>query len=313
MASAAAEILAVYSWQPYSHPKETAKLTSAWTDFRDCDVILIGSSLAELGLASPVIQTEAEKELGREVCVLNVGQKGLSSESAVSLLRAILAWSDPQIVIWGTSPQECMSRGRRRYLTAYASPWDVIRATWSGPDSLSEARRLLPAYFRPPALLLEAGVWSAGEVLGPLLHLAPTGFQVERARVRRHGGWHPMESRLGGSKADWVGPVQWRSVTELAELGRQHDIQLAFLLMPVDEDVAKVEANIRRDFAAQFGEFCRREGIPYFDLSRVPYRLQPTDYMKDGRHIVIGGARKLSREISRRIVIPMLKRSARAG
>ena len=191
LANAAAEVFAVYCWHPFTHPQETARLTAAWTDFRDCQVIIVGSSLAEFGFSPSVIRDEVERDLGLKICVLNLGQRGLSSGSAVSYLRAVLARSQPQILVWGTSPQECMMRNQGHYLQTYASPSDVVRASYEVPASFRDTMRAAVAYFRPPALILQAGVLAASYLAGQLLHLAPTRFQLEMTRTRKYGGWFP--------------------------------------------------------------------------------------------------------------------------
>ncbi len=312
--NAAAEIWSVYCWQPYTHPVEAARLTSAWTEFRNCRVLVVGSSLAEFGLSPSVIEAEVEKELGQKICILNLGQRGLSSESAVSYLRAVLARSQPEILIWGTSPQECMMRNRGHYLRTYASPIDVVEASWSRPRSWEDAKRAAAAYFRPPALVLQGGLLAGSLLAGRLLNLAPTRFQLEMARTRRWGGWYPGDPRMPGSKARWESSIHWQSLSEMTELARQHHLQLAVLLMPINEEVVKREARIRHRFSAALGEYCRRVSVPYVDLLDPPYpKLQKNEYMKDGRHITADGARKLSREVARRILIPMLRTEPKLG
>ena len=314
LTNAAAEILAVYCWQPFTRPRETAMLTSAWTEFRDCQVIMVGSSLVSFGFSPSVIQEEVERALGLEICVVNLGQTRLSSESAVSFLRAVLARSRPEILIWGTSPQECMMRNQGHYLQTYASPSDVVRASWDVPPSFRDAKRAAAAYFRPPALILEGGWLAASLLAGRFLNPAPTRFQLDMARIRKYGGWVPGHPGAPGSKAPWESTIHWRSIEELTELADRHHLQLAVLLMPINEEVVKREAGIRQRFSAVLGEYCRQVGVPYADLLQPPYpKLEGTEYMRDGRHIVVEGARKLSREVSRRIVIPMLKRAATAG
>ena len=306
--NAAAEILAVYCWQPFTRPRETARLTSAWTEFRDCQVMIVGSSLVEFGLSPAVIQEEVKRELGLEICVLNLGQRGLSSESAVSYLSAVLAHSQPEILIWGTSPQECMVRNKGHYLQTYASPSDIVRASWAVPAFFRDAKRAAVAYFRPPALILEGGWLAASLLAGRFLNLAPTRFQREMARNRKYGGWLPGHPGARGSKAPWESTIHWRSIKELTELADRHHLQLAVLLMPINEEVVKKEAEIRQRFSPVLGEYCRQVGVPYADLLQAPYPLlEKKEYFRDGRHIAAEGARRLSREVSRRIVIPMLK------
>ena len=67
---------------------------------------MVGSSLVSFGFSPSVIQEEVERELGLEICVVNLGQTRLSSESAVSFLRAVLARSQPEILIWVVEPWE---------------------------------------------------------------------------------------------------------------------------------------------------------------------------------------------------------------
>ena len=226
----------------FTRPRETATLTSAWTEFRDCQVLVVGSSLVEFGLSPAVIQEEVKRELGLEICVLNLGQRGLSSESAVSYLSAVLAHSQPEIMIWGTSPQECMMRSQGHYFQTYASPSDVVRACWAVPASFRDAKRAAAAYFRPPALILEGGWLAASLLAGRLLNLAPTRFQLEMARTRKYGGWFPGHPGARGSKAGWESTIHWRSIRELTELADRHHLQLAVLLMPINEEVVKREA-----------------------------------------------------------------------
>ena len=268
----------------------------------------MGSSLAEFGFSPSVIQEEVERDLGLKICVLNLGQRGLSSESAVSYLRAVLARSQPQILVWGTSPQECMMRNQGHYLQAYASPSDVVRASWEVPASFRDAKRVAAAFFRPPALILQAGTLAASYLTGQFLGLAPTRFQLEMSRTRKYGGWFPGHPRAPGSKAKWESKVHWSSVRELTELADQYDLRLAVLLMPIHEKTVKKEARIRRRFSAALAAYCRQAKVPYADLLQPPYAtLAEAEYIRDGRHIAAEGARKLSREISRWIVIPMLR------
>ena len=199
LTNAAVEILAVFCWQPFTRPRETARLTSAWTEFRDCQVLVVGSSLVEFGLSPAVIQEEVKRELGLEICVLNLGQRGLSSESAVSYLSAVLAHSQPEILIWGTSPQECMMRNQGHYLLTYASPSDVVRVSWDVPASFRDAKRAAAAYFRPPPLILQGGMLAGSLLVGHFLNLAPTRYQLEMARTRKYGGWFPGHPGLQGA------------------------------------------------------------------------------------------------------------------
>ena len=308
LTNVAAEILGVYCWQPYTHPVETARLTAAWTEFRDCQVLVVGSSLVEFGFSPPVIEEEVERELGLQTCVLNLGQRGLSSESAVSYLRAVLGRTQPEIVIWGTSPQECMTRNRGHYLQTYASPSDVVRASWALPASWRDATRAAAAYFRPPALILQGGLLAGSLLAGRFLSLAPTRFQREMARTRKYSGWFPGHPGARGSKARWESTIHWRSIREMTELTDRYHLGLAVLLMPINEEVVEREAVIRQKFSAVLGDYCRQAGIPYGDLLQPPFtELERNEYMRDGRHLAAEGARKLSREVARRIVIPLLK------
>ena len=216
-------------------------------------------------------------------------------------------------MIWGTSPQECMVQNEGHFLKAFAAPSDVLRASWEGPATVEDAKRVLSAVFRPPALLVQATVFAGSQALGYFLDLAPTRFENEMARIRINGGWHPMSSRRGGSKAAWQGEIQWRSIDALRELLREHGVRLSVLLMPIDEQSVKKEAAIRRKFTLSLADYCRRHEIPYVDLFDAPYRLEKTDYMADGRHIVVHGARKLSGEIARRVVVPMLRADGQQG
>ncbi len=214
LTNAAAEVFAVYCWQPFTHLQQTARLTAAWTDFRDCQVLFLGSSLAEFGFSPSVIQEEVERDLGLKICVLNLGQRGLSSESAVSYLRAVLARSQPQILVWGTSPQECMMRNQGHYLQAYASPSDVVRASWEVPASFRDAKRVAAAFFRPPALILQAGTLAASYLTGQFLGLAPEPESME------------ADPRAPGSKAKWESKVHWSSELEMSRTRKYGDSRL---------------------------------------------------------------------------------------
>lgn len=309
LANAASEVFRVYCWQPFTHPDETAKLSSAWGEFKGCDVLLVGSSLVELGFASPTIQAEAEKSLGRPVCVLNLGQRGLSAESAASYLRAILHRWSPRVILWGTSPQECMSHQGGHFLSTYASPLDVVATGFRfyATASWRDFERSISALMRAPALILEFGAFSTSEVAGKVFLRKPTRFQRELAWIRKYGGWAPRSGRAGGSRAGWEGMVHWQAIGSLTDLSREYGVHLVVLLMPIDEEAVKREAKIRGDFAPSLAEYCEAKQIPFVDLAKEPFRPSPTDYMVDGRHIVAKGAQKLSRLIASRVLVPLLK------
>ena len=319
LSSLMAEVFSIYSWQPFTHPNETARLTSSWTDFRDCEVLLVGSSLAELGLSSPTIGAVLKDKIGRRPCVFNLAQQGLSAESAVSYLGAVLEISTPRILLWATSPQACMTKNGGGFLEAYASPYDILRGFLSissavsqvngkkiNPDFWSQLKSLVFALFRPPALLFQATFFAGSESLGYLFDLPPTRFQRELAELRLNAGWMPMTTRRLGSKAKWKGEIEWRSIDALRKLVLQKGVDLGILLMPIDEKEVTKEAVIRKQFTVSLAEYCHRHDIPYVDLLNPNYRLDSTDFMVDGRHLIVKGAQKLSREVALNLLVPML-------
>ena len=174
------------------------------------------------------------------------------------------------------------------------------------PDLLSQLKRLVLALFRPPALLFQATYFASSEALGYLFNLSPTRFQRELTKLRLNAGWAPMTSRSGGSRAAWKGEIEWRSIDALRKLVLQKGVDLGILLMPIDEKEVTKEAVIRKQFTLSLAEYCHLHDIPYVDLLNPNYRLDSSDFMVDGRHLIVKGARKLSREIALRVLIPML-------
>ena len=316
VANLVAELTGLYVWQPFTHPFETARIAEAWSSFPDSEVLLLGSSLVQNGLSPGVMMARFERDLGRPVPVYNLAIFGGGAGGMASFLRAAARGVRPRLVVYGTTQQECrFAQGldRMRFYRTFASPIDVLAGHGARGISLQEWRLRMSAAFKPLAVPGQAAYQILAQTAARTMGLPRTRFEDERLRLREGRGWNSI------GRGDIPGSWKYREVAiDWASLARIHQVvaglgaELVVLHMPEDLSAVPGNAEVREIFARQLKEFCERRSIPYFDLNEVDFSPQSEEFAADGRHLLASGARRLSRELARDILAPLLYEPSRA-
>jgi hypothetical protein len=309
-----AELGGVFMMQPYTAPLETARVYTAWRDYPNAEIFLVGSSYAHRAFVPEAINQQLSAELGSKWRSYNLGVEGLRCRGAYSLLKGLLARTNPRVVVYGMIPSECSTRkGRRermRYLRTLASPIDAMRLSWEGQiASLAEARESLAAMFRPSMLPVQ---WTVQLTFGAATRIGvpPTQFMQQLEKARRKGGWMSVRfesGRMGNGPIGRYVPsrIDWKTLQRMGELCSSHGVVLVLAVHPY--------LNAQRDiggysrFVHDFPSYCQMEGIHVFDLSQKPFRPEVGDFDRDGTHLMAWGAERLSRRFAAHALSGLLR------
>ena len=101
----------------------------------------------------------------------------------------------------------------------------------------------------------------------------------------------------------------WGALERLHDVARSLSAELVIVHMPEDMNTVPGKRDVRETFARKLEEFCSQRSIPHFDLNRVTFSPRSEEFAADGRHLLGPGAKRLSRNIAREILLPLLKRS----
>ena len=311
IANITVQVTGLYVWQPFTHPFETARISEAWFTFPDSEILLLGSSLVQNGLNPEAMMEQFETQLGRSLPTYNLAIYGGGVGGMVPFLRAAARRVHPRMIVYGTTQQECrVAQGldRIRFYRAFASPLDVLRGEAGSRYSFSELRLRTSAIFKPLTIPGQAMYQILAEAAARTLGMPETRFERERSQVRSGRGWNPIGKRdIRGSWRYHEVHIDWDALERLHDVARSLSAELVIVHMPENMNTVPGKRDVRETFAGKLEEFCSRRSIPYFDLNRVTFSPRSEEFAADGRHLLDPGARRLSRNIAREILVPLLQ------
>lgn len=311
IANVAVQVTALYVWQPFTHPLETARIAEAWSTFPDSEILLLGSSLVQNGLNPGAMMKQFEAQLGRPLPTYNLAIFGGGVGGMVPFLQAASRGVRPRLIVYGTTQQECrFAQGldRVRFYRAFASPIDVWRGETGRPHSFSELRLRTSAIFKPMTIPGQAVYQVLADAAVLRLGMPETRFARERLQVRAGRGWNPIgRKEIPGSWRYHEVRIDWEALERLHDVARSLSAELVIVHMPEDMKAVPGKGNVREAFGEKLEEFCSQRSIPYFDLNRVAFSPRSEEFAADGRHLLGPGARRLSRNLAREILAPLLQ------
>ncbi|MEM7246813.1 MAG: hypothetical protein AAF533_15785 [Acidobacteriota bacterium] len=309
LANVVVERLNLHWWAARTHGPLTARVEEALDEDRKLDVLLIGSSHVQTGLLPSVIEEELRTELGREVGVYNLGTPGASVDRSAALLDIVLRERAPELVVLGLCPAEVIERAEMLelfYRDACPPSW-AVREIVEGRVTTTEALRLnVRSFFRAPALPWQ---WALGR----------PGHDLDRQRARQHSGarvQRQRSTRIGVAASTFrrevlrdyaVAERHDRYLEEIVTLTGSHDVSLLVVRMPFSPHFTTLAFRERENETFDDYLATRRAelGIACVDLDTPSYQPHHLDYL-DGHHLMVDGARVVSRRLARRELAPRL-------
>lgn len=313
IANCLADFSGLYCWQPYIHPRSSAKLMMAWKDFKDADVLLLGSSLVAQGLDPTAIEQRLQEE-GIKAKIFNAGVAAGTIFVNAAFLKAILKYSNPRVILLGVSPAEFNTenlRALKRYLLHFCPPSDLPQVLIGGVSHPEIIWSVIRAVFRPPGLPLQWFLRGESSYYSDLRLLREWKGQLkERKRdppstdpVRR-----ALRFRKKALKPYEIGKLSEIAFCKILEMTKRRGIKLIVARMPVDERIVSVlyQQNEDKTFWNWLKKLCLVHGVSLVDLNQPPFPKFGGDDFWDGRHMRPSAAKQLSRKVAATILVPHL-------
>ena len=269
IANITAQVDDMYVWQPFTHPFETARIAEAWSTFSDSEILFLGSSLVQHGLNPKAMMKQFEKQLGRSLPTYNLAIYGGGVGGMVPFLRAAARRVQPQLIVYGTTQQECrvaLGRDRVRFYRAFASPIDVLRGEAGRQYSFSELRLRTSAIFKPLAIPGQAIYQILAEAAARRLGMPETRFERERLQVRSGRGWsqmNPIGARnIQGSWRYHEVRIDWGALERLHDVARSLSAELVIVHMPEDMNTVPGKKMYERPLPGNWRSFVPNGPFP---------------------------------------------------
>lgn len=314
---AAADLLGISHFRPHENPVRARRIYAYTSRPEPADVLLIGSSRVDGGLAGEILHRNLSDALEREVAVHKLGLPGLRGMSLAALLEDHVAPNPPrELLVLAIEPRFWAIPRTDVQLQERDDP-DADAAGGIGGEWLADRA----AVSRARAFHGLRDLWNLGwfwsdetrrerdrsqQLHGEVLDRAERRRR-EDEQVRRLEGRRDNFDLPEGVTWDWGEPddpdhIAFRRALELlATL----ECEVLFVRIPVlpevDEGMAEVMAAYRAGAVADL----REAGFRYVDLNRDPYPDREA-YYKTATHLNMAGADITSRVLAREVLAPLM-------
>lgn len=312
-ANVMAEITGLYPWQPYVVPNVAAKLTLIWHDFRDVDILFVGSSKVARGFDPRAVEKKLRQlHSDRPVRAFNLGIPGGGTiYNNAAMLKSVLNRVRPRVTVLGVGVAEFNSKatlGLEQYWLNYAPPSQLLKQSTQGFPSFEILR------------LSIRGIWRSAELPFQWLLRYASNYRKQLVMQRRYAGQRrrsdpsPLDIRENarGIRKKRLVPYQIEGYADgafhdIINLTSRKDIHLIVVIMPISTKAAPIlyqkgEDKLLRNYLVHV---CEKHDIPLFDLNRLPFKPADEDFW-NVNHLNTEGAKKISRKVARRILAPIL-------
>ena len=195
-----------------------------------------------------------------------------------------------------------------RFYRSFASPMDVLRGETGRSRSFREPRLRTSAIFKPMTIPGQAIYQILADAAARRMGMPETRFARERLQVRSGRGWNPIGRKdIAGSWRHHQVRIDWDALERLHDVTRSLSAKLVIVHMPEDIKTVPGKGDAREIFTGKLEGFRSQLAIPYFDLNRVFFSPRSEEFAADGRHLLAPGARRLSRNLAREILVPLLQ------
>ena len=318
----------LWYWTPLSND-ELLKYYALATDPQKYDVLIAGSSVSLRGLMPAVVEEELARGLLRPEPwrVYNASIPAAMFPAYLELMRGIVGrYQHPQVVVLVLAVRDFNAASRSldrqlryftktpndywlvwRYAPRWGERWAVAQAWLHGTEAILQT----PAYFSVQARVQEFQarhgatyfypVTGEGQELNQKL-LPPAEKSVEDLRRSRI-----KETRDKLLPDFQISPLIDAWFQEVIRLAKRRQTKLLILLAPESQEFARaVYTSERQTVEKYLAVHCLQEGVPCSDLGQEPFRPAEADYFDGCDHLGPRGAEKLSRAVSRSILVPAL-------
>jgi len=293
------------------------------------DLCFMGSSRTNNGINCPTVSKELRETLGHEITVANYASGGAQTPELVPLVRFMLRYSKPKLILFGVEPEQLGTTdvvNERSAIFWNQSDYRAARQRF-GPlvDSyLPEVIRneielhylTLRARGRTGNLLREltSGITTPHPLRGESLYpvhvvnadatMNTSGIDAEQ--IREHV---KTEHLVDGAYP--FSDERIESLRELIVLCRSHNVPLVFFEVPnaaiftqqFPTDTNERFVNVFRQISSKSAEV--PADVQFFSLSDLELDFADTDF-RDPVHLNLIGAKRLSHRVTERIIKPIL-------
>lgn len=311
-ANVMSEMTGLYPWQPYVEPNVAAKLTLLRHDFRDVDILFVGSSKAARGFDPSAVEKELKQFLpNRPVRAFTLGIPAGAVYNSAAMLQSVLHRARPEVIVLGVGAGEFNSKAMfalEPYVLNYAPPSQLLKQSAQGFPSFEVLRLRIRGIWRPSGLPFQ---W---------LLRYESNYRKQLVEKRRYAGQRRRSDPFRGDIRKNARQIRWRALVpyqiegyadeafhDIINLTSRRGIRLIVVIMPISTTAAPIlyqkgEDELLRNYLARV---CEKHNIPLFDLNRPPFKPAEEDFL-NANHLNIEGAKKISRKIARRILAPIL-------
>ena len=309
--------------------RESAALLRTLQAAGAAEVSFVGASLTQRGVVLPRVSALLDAKTGRQVHIANYGHPDAQAEFVEDLVHALMKRNPPpRVILYGVSPMQ-LNRDLVPERTAHLWRASDLPREWQqhGRSMLRDLPQVIHNELKLQLRLLQLRhdrtAWTQRILHGrpfpktPLrgghYHLTPGSrlTLAERPPTRDTRGYLNMKRRIQESivAGRWVhSEPLLEHMKEIGRLCRDHGTELVYFEIPFHRTLGDLLApNTYATFYTLMGEVSRETGYPFVPFSELGPVLTD-DHYSDGAHLNLEGARVMTGPVTRRLIMPAMKR-----
>jgi|GEM_PF-2675756 len=292
------------------------------------NVVVMGSSRAELGVNPLVVEKELSRQAEGSLTCFNLSQSAGQIRTDHVIFREVLrGQSTPDVVVLCTEARgfNSMSRRTSEYVKHYAQPWDILveirdiaaagclsDAASSFIRSISCVVQYLTQSPRTQKSKNHVLFWELSKGHGDPFRMNE-GDQSKPAPTPGSRRWKAKFEKRKSFVRDnllndfEIGRASRRAFEKIIEISRERKIELVVVNMPLTTDYMSLfEPGEYSQYMSYITKTCDREKIPFFDYNAYEQHL-PDSLFYDPDHLGPKGSILFSRRIARDALKPIFR------
>jgi hypothetical protein len=312
------------------------KLYALATDANQYQIVILGSSVAERSLVPQVIeeQLQSRDPAAGPMRVYNCAVPGSMLPMYREAMRGIIGrWQRPRLVLLAVGPRDFNGASERvpeqlRYYTK--TPRDYYRAFSQGWRPAQQAEAIhayshglesVLQWLDVPGYQERVAFFQANQGGFFAYPLTPEAREINHRILPLEGPDRDrfQREKLGMARdkalIDFTIDAQIRAwFEETIQEARARDVTLVVVLTAesawFQANAYQGSPNARDLTLAYVREVCRREGVPFFDLSAPPFRPDEHSFYDGCQYLDVEGSIKLTRLVTQEVLLPALAPAA---
>jgi hypothetical protein len=304
--------------------QEYRSLIHHLNEYGSADLCFLGSSRMREAIVLPEFKRLLNESGISEIRVESYAMSGAWAADVHSVMRNIIrTGKKPKLVIYGITPDQICNNRRHAGNTSLL---------WNLSDWMDHYGRFgTDRYLLPKVLLNEAKTYShilrwrdgarlfvrnvarrqkqlSSPIRGELtpdhrdnpdsvITITPEDNKTNQAEMKQ----------FYGDGTDWIDPTQYGYIEEIAKLCQSHGIVLVFLELPLTTSLHdNYPGSVSSYFMKSIKTIAERYGATFVTQAQLGLHLEDNLFI-DFEHTNIHGARKITRALASKVVIPLLK------